>query len=76
MTGLNGFPAGATGLGLAIIVGGGGGVPLQSRSARKELTVVLLLVSLPSVRLLLLFRRGGEGIGSMGAFLCCRKYGS
>lgn len=54
---------------------GDGGVALESRSGRTELTVAFLLVSIPRVRLLLVLRREGEGIGSMGLFLCVIKYG-
>lgn len=76
-TGLNGTRSEPPGLNLGIPGGGGdeGGAPLQSRSGRKEPTVVLLLASLPRVRLLLVLRRGGEGIGSTGLFLRGIKYG-
>lgn len=76
-TGLNGTRSEPPNLDLGISGGGGGdeGGALQSRSGRKEPTVVLLLASLPRVRLLLVLRRGGEGIGSIGLFLRGIKYG-
>lgn len=78
-TGLNGTRSEPPGLDFGIPGGGDdddeGGTPLQSRSGRKEPTVVLLLESLPKVRLLLVLRRGGEGIGSTGLFLRGIKYG-
>lgn len=75
-TGLKGTRSEAADFDFVIPVGGGeGGAPLQSRSGRKEPTVVLLLASLPNVRLLLVLRRGDEGIGSTGLFLRGIKYG-